>query len=412
MAKDKKYDWGISKPLPLIESHSLIKLDIIEKYLETYIRHLTLYPYTEKLKFAIVDGFCGGGLYKDNKNNEIYGSPLRILNTIQNLPNIINIEREEQKLRKIQFDIDIVLIEKDIETYEFLIQNIKHRGLNIIEPKTYNTSFQKSYLKVINDLKSQKYNKAIFILDQYGYSDANISTIKNILSSFKNAEIILTFACDSLIDYLSEKNKTALFNLGLDRLNVEYLLDTKKEDDRNRNTIRATLLDGIIQQVGACFYTPFFIKGTQTHRAYWLLHFSNHPIARNEMVKLHYKYYNSFIHYGGSGLDMFGYCSKDLDTLSPFLFAEEDKKQSLKRIIDQIDEKVSRHNGKTFGDLIRLEINQTPATIEIIKESLHEYLYYGDIEIIDTKTNRLIKNYKNIKLDHIIKRTKQQRFKF
>ena len=410
MAKDKKYDWGIGKPPPLIENHSLVKLDIVEKYLETYIRHLTLYPYTTKLKFAIVDGFCGGGLYEDSKKNEVYGSPFRILNTIKNLPTIINIEREGQKLGKIHFDINVVLIEKDIETYKFLMQNIKNRDLNAVQPKIYNTSFQKSYLKVINDLKTQKYNKAIFILDQYGYSDANISTIRNILSSFNKAEIILTFACDSLIDYLSEKNITALSNLGLDMCNIEYLLDTKQEDDRNRNALRAALLSGIIQQVGACFYTPFFIKGAQTHRAYWLLHFSNHPIARNEMVKLHYELHNSFIHYGGSGLDMFGYSTKDAETLNPFLFAQEDKNKSLKCIESQIDEKVAKHSGKTFGELIKSEINHTP--IEVIQESLKEYLLYGDIEIINPKTNKLVKNHKIIKLDHLIKRPKQQRFKF
>lgn len=33
MAKDKKYDWGIGNPLPKIEEHSLVKLNIIEKYL-------------------------------------------------------------------------------------------------------------------------------------------------------------------------------------------------------------------------------------------------------------------------------------------------------------------------------------------------------------------------------------------
>lgn len=410
MAKSKKYHWEIGGALPTIEEHSLVKLNIIEKYLEAYMKHLTIHPFSTTLKFAIIDGFSGGGIY-NFKGNEIFGSPLRILETIQRVKTEITLQRQNDNRGLVKFDIPVYCIEKDKKIYDFLIQAINQRNFKN-NVAVVNGEFATTYQRIIKELRDKKYNKAIFILDQYGYSDANISTIRNILTSFKNAEIILTFACDSLIDYLSEKNITALSNLGLDMCNIEYLLDTKQEDDRNRNALRAALLNGIIQQVGACFYTPFFIKGRETHRAYWLLHFSNHPIARNEMVKLHYEYYNSFIHYGGSGLDMFGYSTKDIETFNTFLFAEEDKNKSLKCIESQIDEKVAKHSAKTFGELIKSEINHTPATIEVIQESLKEYLLYGDIEIINPKTNKLVKNHKNIKLDHIIKRTKQQRFKF
>lgn len=72
------------------------------------------------------------------------------------------------------------------------------------------------------------------------------------------------------------------------------------------------------------------------------------------------------------------------------------------------------YDNNTFGSLIKNEINNTPATIQTIQESLEEQLYYGDIEIFDTKANVAVKNHKNIKLEHIIKvsKRKQQRFKF
>lgn len=109
---------------------------------------------------------------------------------------------------------------------------------------------------------------------------------------------------------------------------------------------------------------------------------------------------------------MFGYSTKDKDTLNPFLFAEQDRLDSLELIKTQIQNKVGDYNNKTFETLIQNEINYTPATIETIKESLQEQIYYGDIDIIDPKTNKRVKNYKNIKSEYIIKDNKQKRFNF
>lgn len=411
MAKTEKYIWNIGSPLPIIEDHSLVKLEIIEKYLEAYIQHLTILPVTSSLKCAIVDGFSGGGLYKNISGQEILGSPLRILDTIERLKKEIAFERENKKFKQIDFDISIYCIEKNAATFNFLQQTLTDRGLNHLA-QIVNGEFEKVYSSIIQKLRDKKYKKAIFLLDQYGYTDATINTIKSILGGFVNAEIILTFACDSLIDYLTIKNKLALLKLGLDNYDIEKLLDTKQDNDDNRKILQFRLLKSIIDKVGACYYTPFFVQGQKTHRAYWLLHFSNHPIARNEMLKLHYKNHNSFIHYGGEGLDMFGYSTKNKNTM--FLFTEEDRIRGLNLIKKQIQNKIIDYDNKTFGTLIQNEINNTPATIETIRESLKDQLYYGDIEIIDIKAKKKINNPKNIKLEHLIKipKYKQQRFKF
>lgn len=410
MGKVKKYNWEINKELPIIEEHSIVKLQILEGYLRAYMEKLCLIPYPTKLRFAVIDGFSGGGLYQDIKQNEILGSPLRILETIEAMQKEIIFKREYENKGKITFEIPIYLIEKDKSTFQFLSHTLKTRNhFGNIFP--IQGSFEKVYDYISNELKKQKYSRAIFILDQYGYNDAKLKIIRRILKDFEKAEIILTFACDSLIDYLSKSNQKALLNLGLSSDNIEYLLDTKKDDDKNRKNISDTLLTSIVKNAGACFYTPFFVKGEKTHRGYWLLHFSNHPIARDEMVKLHYKYQNDFIHYGGKGLDMFGFSTKEQKTLDPFLFTEKDRERSLQIIEQQIPEKIKKYDGKTFGDFIEDEINQTPATIEIIQTALNEAIYYGDIEFLNKKGKK-VKRSKNIKLEDHIKISKQMRLKF
>lgn len=81
------------------------------------MRHLTILPYSRNLKFAIIDGFSGGGLYKDIKGQEILGSPLRVLETVERLKKEITFERENKNFGKINFDIPIIALKK---TKEFL----------------------------------------------------------------------------------------------------------------------------------------------------------------------------------------------------------------------------------------------------------------------------------------------------
>jgi len=56
--------------------------------------------------------------------------------------------------------------------------------------------------------KKGKSGRAIFVLDQCGYSAVPFQCIREIFASVKNPEVILTFAADSLIDYLTDEGPT------------------------------------------------------------------------------------------------------------------------------------------------------------------------------------------------------------
>ena len=59
------------------------------------------------------------------------------------------------------------------------------------------------------------------------------------------------------------------------------------------------------------FLPHFFIRNSGGHGDYWLIHMSQHHKARDVMTEVHWKYRNNFIHYGGSGLDMFNLVGYD-----------------------------------------------------------------------------------------------------
>jgi len=77
-----KLSWSDEK-IPEIEVHTKAKHKIIETYLENFI--YTLYGKGRRgiTSFTIVDGFCGGGEYRDSETGLWKGSPIRIIKAVR-----------------------------------------------------------------------------------------------------------------------------------------------------------------------------------------------------------------------------------------------------------------------------------------------------------------------------------------
>lgn len=404
MAKVEKYKWHIDEDLPSIDDHSIVKLDIIERYIEIYLSYLSKNCFYRNLKFTIVDGFSGGGLYKNN----IFGSPIRIKNAIENAKKIIAYERETNKCPPLTFNIDFKFIEKNKNTYNFLTKTLNDFNLCCDKTTCINGKFTTHIDTIINDIKSKskKNGRSIFILDQYGYKDAPIPVIRKIFLSLKKAEVILTFSIDSLIDYLTENNPKVLQNMGLTKEECERIFDEKADNDFSRSTIQPILYKTIVNQVGAPFYTPFFIKSDTSNRAYWLFHFSTHPTARDEMVKLHWEKQNTFIHYGKEGLNMLiGYGSSSRENLfnnHAYKFDDFAKEKSIHSLSSELPKLIYNYKEVSFENLKNSILNETPATVDIIKESLADAMECGEIVIkSQDKVSKRMK-YNSIKKDDIL----------
>ena len=69
----------------------------------------------------------------------------------------------------------------------------------------YQDEFLKVAPSIIKKIKERnRAQRAIFILDQYAYKDVPFQTVRSILSSVENSEIIMTFNYDSLQRYISD----------------------------------------------------------------------------------------------------------------------------------------------------------------------------------------------------------------
>lgn len=390
MAKVNKYNWHLKEALPKIDDHSLVKLDIIERYLEIYLRVLTKNHLMDSLKLSVIDGFAGGGLYHGN----ILGSPLRICKTIEETQKCINIEREMANSKLIKFDIDIHLIEKNPDTFSFLKNTIHSHGCSekvFLQQGEFENYLDSLIKKIQEKSRSQK---SIFVLDQYGFADASLPAIRKIFNNLKKVEVILTFSVDSLIDYLTRDNTTILENMGMNKEDMEQIFDIKEDNDFSRAKIQPLLYEKIVKVTGAPFYTPFFIKSDTSNRSYWLFHLSTHATARDEMVNLHWEQQNSFHHYGKPGLKMLlGYDSQYKNSFDIFKFDSYAKNKSIETLSNELPRLIYDHKAIEFSALKNTIVNETPATIEMIKESLEEAIQ--DKEIIVRSPNGTIRQKSN-----------------
>src|SRR5437016_5461354 len=81
---DEHHKWRIGELPPEIRPHSLAKHRVIQNYLLRYVGVLTSNLKIPELRLTLVDGFAGGGVYRDWQTNEGRdGSPLLMLNAMR-----------------------------------------------------------------------------------------------------------------------------------------------------------------------------------------------------------------------------------------------------------------------------------------------------------------------------------------
>ncbi len=388
---DKHHLWIPGEELPLIRPHSLAKHRVIEAYLKRYVEVLTANPRQPEFCLTLVDGFAGGGLYRDSQTKERrYGSPLLMLHAMKEAAQ----NAQKQRLKEFHLDVEYFFIENDQGAYQCLaaaLQDTEFRSLVDDKIKLIHGEFVSQVDPIVERVEQRGRGKrVIFVLDQFGYSDVPMPALRQILSQLDNAEIILTFASDSLINYLSS-NET--FQRILERLGVEIsrgTITTLKQERNWRRAIQDILHREIHQRSEAKYYTPFFIRSTDAHRDFWLIHLSGHARARDVMVGLHWSENNSFAHYGRPGLHMLGYdpaADAKLtrqSSLPVFCFDDTARGLSIDALLDQLPQRISRHSdGLPFAEFFAATTNETPATSEIMKEAIATLCREGIVNVTD-----------------------------
>lgn len=389
----KHYDYtnGLAK----LQQHSVAKHNLLRAYLAAYFPTLVSSPHQEVLNLTIVDGFAGGGAYEHAETGKFtLGSPFICLKAAEEAEARINLS---DRVKKVRFEVDYIFVEKKRKTANQLATTIKEQGYESRVSKDIHLlrgDFNDHADNIIAHVrkKAPKSGRSIFILDQYGYTQVPMPLLAKIFQTLPRAEVILTFNVDSFSSYASDKSdRSPLESIGLPNIfQGKSLQEIKNNECDWRAYIQSQLYPHIVRSAGARFHTPFFIRSTDGHGDFWLLHLSMHQKARDVMTEVHWQNSNTFIHYGGEGLDMFkiGYITTADERFTQqgklgFTFDDDALKRTEAMLLADIPRLIyADDEGQRFGTLFATTCNESPATARIYRSVLSMLAKQSEIEIL------------------------------
>lgn len=402
MAKKKPYEWEPGAEPAVLQQHSRAKHEVLRSYLVEYLQTLVSTPNQDEVRVTLVDGFAGGGVYQHEVTKEILlGSPFQFLEAAKEAQALMSLNRQ----KPLMMNLDYFFVEEDPGAAAYLRQALQERGYSARlgqDIRVLDGRFEQ-HVQAIQDFiraKTPRKGRSIFLLDQYGYKDVPTQQIRSLLQ-FPAAEVIMTFAVDAFIKYASDlpQTKGTLERLGIpDVLRGRSIDDIKANERDFRLYIQSCLYRELVESCGASYFTVFFIR-TEGYGDYWLVHLSQHPTARDVMTKVHWKHNNSFVHYGGPGLNMFtlGYRSgRDAEFTGQhaldFLFDDSASDLSVRTLMEQLPHLIfARDEGIEFGTLYATTCNTSPADSQHYRQAVEKLIHAKEVDVFGSDGARRTK---------------------
>ncbi|MBN8768976.1 MAG: three-Cys-motif partner protein TcmP [Stenotrophomonas nitritireducens] len=391
---ESRYLWDGYKPA-IIKQHSVAKHEVLREYLVAYLQTLVASPGQEAISLTLIDGFAGGGLYvHEDTGRPVLGSPFVFLEAAREAEALLSLGRK----KPLEFKLDYFFVEKQRQAHAFLLKNLTERGYGDRlghDIHALQGTFEHHYPSILSFIrrKNPRAGRSIFLLDQYGYKDVPTSQIRQIFEHLPRAEVILTFAVDSFINFASDNPATTK---QLKRLDIPDLLkgrtfeDIKSNEKDVRLYIQSCMYQALVAKCGAKYFTVFFIR-TTGHGDYWLVHLSQHPRARDVMTTVHWNNNTHFIHYGGAGLEMFrtlGYAAREDAEFTGqgelgFCFDERASHASIRALAMQISPLVhAKRDGLTFGELFSNHCNSSPADSARYRLAIEKLIEHKELVVV------------------------------
>lgn len=404
--KFMNFKWHPDENPPQIEPHSKAKLRVLRSYLSAYFDRLNVNPIRDEFKLDLIDGFAGGGSFLDN-NEILYGSPLIMLEEALEAKHRLNQGRK----KPLEVDCKFYFVDKEKAHTDHLKKVLNGSGFsndkNNIVVRT--GPFEDEFESILNSIKKRqpRSGRAIFLLDQTGYSQVNFSLISRIFIELPASEVILTFAVDSLVNFLSESPEmiTATKPLELSEERIRSLINDRSEYG-GKALIQRGLRQHIRIQTGANYDTPFFIKPEKSRRALWFVHLSQHPTARDVMIQRHWDVQNTFEHCGTGSIGMLGWDSLHEDTTKPlFLFKDLDAQQMHKELLNDLPGKLFSlvSEKPIFVETFRhLFANETAARFSDLDKIILQLQKEGEFVIQNQEGKQRSKSLKNLNKSDLI----------
>ena len=385
------FKWHPNERPPLIEEHSKAKLTVLRSYLRAYFDRLNVNPQREEFKLDLVDGFVGGGTFRDS-DEDLSGSPLIMLEESAKAIKRLN----RNRTKHLRFDCKYYFVDVETAHTDHLRKVLAERGHGIHDDKIVirTGQFKEELSGILKEIRQRqpRAGRAIFLLDQTGFSQVELALVSRILSELPAAEVILTFAADALTNYLAETPRLikAVTPLELTESQIHELIQ-HRDGVGGRALVQRTLRDQIRACTGTTYDTPFFIRPKRSRRALWFLHLSRHPVARDVMIQRHWEIRNTFEHYGSGDFGMLGWDAlKNSDQLPLFNFEELEATQMRKQLLNSMPRQLFSlaSEGPVTVDAMRHAFaNETAARFSDLDKVVLELAKEREVDILSPDGN-------------------------
>lgn len=194
----------------ILQDHSEAKLRILDNYVITWLRKITLGPFGGE-KALVIDGFSGTGVYDNDKD----GSPIRLVK------HAMNFYDQAKKYGWPEPKLLLLFIEGSEENYNTLLHNIYRltnldlSGVSIfrsipnyptIEISCHNGSFEDVLGSILNSIRSgYTLIPSFCFIDPFGFSATPFELIERYLKNNKS-EILFNFIYEETNRFITAKD--------------------------------------------------------------------------------------------------------------------------------------------------------------------------------------------------------------
>ena len=402
-----RYSWKDGVEL---EEHTRRKHKILREYLSRYLTVRCAFPQQTKFRLAIVEGFAGGGRYKCGSP----GSPLIFVDELRAAAEGFNLKRSADGMAPLDIECFLILNDAEPGTVNILKSNVEPMLAAAMSevPKLhvqavyYEKPFEVLYPEIKELLEQGRYQNVLFNLDQYGYTDVEMTTLADIGASFASAECFYTFGISSLLSFLSKTNPALLARqlafLGAKPADLSVL-----DGLMSKNEWLGTAERLVFETFRSCapYVSPFSINNPDGWR-YWLMHFANNYRARQEYNNILHQNSSMQAHFGRSGLNMLTFDPSHGEG-ALYLFDVSGRTAAKQQLLEDIPRLVTDFGDAVgIGQFYRSIYNMTPAHMDDIHAAMLEN---SDLEVV-TEVGGERRKPNTIKADDQIRMKRQRTF--
>lgn len=379
------FSWRPDGPLPGLEEHSKAKLDVLRRYLRAYFDRLAANPARDEFRLDLIDGFAGGGTFQHGDSVES-GTPLIMLEEAKSAQDRLN----EGRSKPLHFNCKFHFVDVNPDHTNHLRRVLDDHGYRVDNKEivVHDSPFEDVAEDIIADVlrRQPRAGRAIFLLDQTGFSQVELTLVARIFERLPTAEVILTFAADALINHIADTPEfaQAVARLSVSERQIQDFIQLRGEDG-GRAVVQRVMREHFLTHTNAKYDTPFFIRPRRSRRALWFLHLSRHLIARDVMIQCHWNSFNTFEHYGPGDFNMLGWDGLNTGTLRLFNFEDFEAEQMRVQLLNSIPEELhalAAHDSVTVDAMRHALANRTAARFSDLDKVVIQLAQEGEFNIL------------------------------